>query len=74
MRPFHVADGAAHERITEQMRDLGEQLLHERDYSYEDTIGQDEPPVDSPTAPEENTATEHREGQMDVDPEFRRCM
>ena len=60
------------------MRDLGERLLHEGDFSYEDITGQDEPPVDSPPAPEENTATEHQkpdgEGQMDVDPESRRRM
>ena len=40
--------------------------------------GQDEPPVDSPTVPEENTATRHQKpdgkGQMDVDPESRRRM
>ena len=60
------------------MRDLEERLLHEGDFSYEDITGQDEPPVDSPPAPEENTATEHQkpdgEGQMDVDPESRRRM
>ena len=59
------------------MRDLGERLLHEGDFSYEDTTGQDEPPVDLPT-PGENTATGHQkpdgEGQMDVDPESRRRM
>ena len=42
------------------MRDLGERLLHAGDFSYEDITGQDEPPVDSPTAPEENTATRHQ--------------
>ena len=60
------------------MRDLGERLLHEGDFSYEDITGQDEPPVDSPPAPEENTATGHQkhdgEGQTDVDPESRRRM
>ena len=30
---------------------------NEGDFSYEDITGQDEPPVDSPPAPEENTAT-----------------
>ena len=58
------------------MRDLGERLLHEGDFSYEDITGQDEPPVDSPPAPEENTETEHPkpdgEGQMDVDRTRRR--
>ena len=43
--------------LTEHMRDLGERLLHEGDFSHEDITGQDEPPVDSPPAPEENTAT-----------------
>ena len=43
--------------LTELMRDLGERLLHEGDFSYEHITGQDEPPVDSPPAPEENTAT-----------------
>ena len=60
------------------MRDLSERLLHEGDFSYEDITGQDEPPVDSPPAQEENTATEHQkpsgEGQMDVDRESRRRM
>ena len=35
---------AAHEHATEHMRDLGERLLHEGDFSYEDITGQDEPP------------------------------
>ena len=69
-------DEAAHEHITEHMRDLGERLLHEGDFSNEDITGQDEPPVDSPPAPEENTATEHHKpdggGQVDVVPESRR--
>ena len=63
---------------TEHMRDLGERLLHEGDFSYEDITGQDERPVDRPPAPEGNTATEHQkpdeEGQIDVDPESRRRM
>ena len=62
--------------LTEHMRHVEERLLHEGDFSYEDITGQDEPPVDSPPAPEENTATEHQktdgEGQMNVDPAFRR--
>ena len=75
MRPFHVDDEAAHEHVTEHMRDLGERLLHEGDFSYEDITGQDEPPVDSPPAPGENTATRPGgEGQMDVDREARRRM
>ena len=77
-RPFTEDDEAAHEHITEHTRDLRERLLHEGDFSYEDITGQDEPPVDSPPAPEENTATEHQkpdgERHMDVDPEFRRRM
>ena len=64
--------------LRKNMRDLGERSLHEGDFSYEDITGQDERPVDSPPAPEENTATEQqkpdREGQMDVDPESRRRM
>ena len=60
------------------MRDLGERLIHEGDLSHEDITGQDEPPVDSPPAQGENTATGHRkpdgEGQMEVDPESRRRM
>ena len=78
VRPFTEDDEAAHEHITEHMRDLGERLSHEGDFSYEDITGQDEPPVDSSPAPEENTATEHQkpdgEAQMDVDPESRRRM
>ena len=58
------------------MRDLGERLLHEGDFSHDDITGQDEPPVDSSPEPEDNTATEHQkpegEGQMNVDPESRR--
>ena len=76
MRPFHDDDEAAHEHVTEHMRDLGETaLLHEGDFSYEDITGQDEPPVDSPPAPRENTRTEPSvKGQMDVEPEARRRM
>ena len=78
LRPFTEDDEVAHEHITEHMRDLGERLLHKGDFCYEDITGQGEPPVDSPPAPEENTATEHQkpdgEGQMDVDPESRRRM
>ena len=59
------------------MRDLGERLLHERDFSFEDITGHEEPPVDLPT-PGENTATGHQkpdgEGQMDVEQEPRRRM
>ena len=73
VRPFTEDDEAAHEHITEHMRDLGERLSHEGDFSYGDITGQDEPPVDSPPAPEENTTTGHQkpggEGQMDADPE-----
>ena len=72
VRPFHDDDEAAHEHVTEHMRDLGERPLHEGDFSYEDITGQDEPPVDSPPAQGENTATgppgPDGEGQMDVDP------
>ena len=45
-RPFHDDDEAAHEHVTEHMRDLRERLLHEGDFSYEDIAGQDEPPLD----------------------------
>ena len=78
VRPFHDDDEAAHEHVTEHMRDLGERLLHEGNFSYEDITGQDEPPVDSPPAQGENTATRppgpDGEGQMDVNPEARRRM
>ena len=57
------------------MRDLGERLQREGDFSYEDITGQDEPPVGSPPAPGENTATvSDGEEQMDVDPDARRRM
>ena len=36
VRPFHDDDEAAHEHVTEHMRDLGERLLHEGDFPYED--------------------------------------
>ena len=75
VRPFHDDDEAADEHATGHIRDLGERLQHEGDFSYEDITGQDEPPVDSPPAPRENTATgPSGEGQMDVDPEARRRM
>ena len=75
VRPFHDDDEAAHEHVTEHMRDLGERLLHEGDFSCGDITGQDEPPVDSPLAPRENTTTgPSGKGQMDVDPEARRRM
>ena len=48
VRPFHDDDEAAHEHVTDHMRDLVERLLHEGDFSYED-----EPPVGSPPAPGE---------------------
>ena len=74
VRPFHDDDEAPHEHVT----DLGKRLLHEGDFSYEDITGQDEPPVDSPPAPGETTATRppgpDGEGQMDMDPEARRRM
>ena len=78
VRPFHDDDEAAHEHVTEHMRDLGERRLHEGDFSYEDITGQDEPPVESPPAQRENTGTRppgpDGEGHMDVDPEARRRM
>ena len=67
VRPSTKNDKAAHGHITDHMRDLGERLLHAGDFSYEDITGQDEPHVDSPTAPD-------GEGQVDVDPESRRRM
>ena len=61
-----------HTNTSRNTRDLGERLLHEGDFLYEDITGQDEPPVDSPPAQGENTATglpgPDGEGQMDVDP------
>ena len=76
VRPFHDDDEAAHEHVTEHMRDLRERLLNEGDFSYEDITRQDEPPVDSPPEQGENTATRPPRpdgaGQMDVDPEARR--
>ena len=55
VRPFHDDDEAAHEHVMEHMRDLGERLLREGDFSYKDITGQDEPPVDCPLAPREKT-------------------
>ena len=78
VRPFTEDDEAAHEHVTEHMRDLGERLFHEGDFSHEDITGHDEPPLDSPPASEENTATRHQkpdgERQMGADPESRRRM
>ena len=67
VRPFTEDDDAAHEHITEHVRDLRKRLLHEGDFSYEDITGQDAPPVDSSPAPEENTATEHQKNSMEKD-------
>ena len=71
VRPFSEDDEAAHEHVTEHMSDVGERLLHEGDFSYEDITGYEEVPVDLPT-PGENTATGHQKpdggGQMDVEP------
>ena len=55
VRPFNEDDEAAHEHITEHMRDLGERLLHEGDFSYEDIAGHEEPPVDVPTPGEKHS-------------------
>ena len=46
-RPFHDDDETAHEHVMEHMRNLGERLIHEGDFPYEDITGQDEPPIDS---------------------------
>ena len=74
VRPFHDEDEAAHEHVTEHMRDLEERLLHEGDCPYEEITGQDEPSVDSPfVSRKKNTSTgPSGEGQMDVDLEARR--
>ena len=73
-RPFTEDDEAAHEHITEHMRDLGERLLHASDFSYEDITGQDEPPVRQSTS-RKNTATEPSSKEhIDVEPEERRRM
>ena len=76
VRPFREDEEAAHEHVTEHMRDLGERLPQEGDFSYEEITGQDEHPVDSPPAQGENTATRpprpDTERQMDVDPKARR--
>ena len=78
VQPFHDDDEAAHAHVTEHMRDLGERLLHDGDFSYEDITGQDEALLHSPPAHGENTATgppgPDGEGQMDVEPEARRRM
>ena len=78
VRSFSKNEEAAHGHIADHMRNLEKRLLHAGDLSYEDITGQDEPPVDSPTVPEENTATRHQKPdgkrQMDVDPASRRRM
>ena len=55
VRPFTEDDEAAHDHIKEHMKDLGGRLLHERDFSYEDITGHEEPPVDLPTPGEKNS-------------------
>ena len=42
-RPINEDDEAAHEHVTEHVRDLGERSLHEGDFSYEDITGHEEP-------------------------------
>ena len=61
------------------MRGLGERLLHEGDFSYENITGQDEPPMDSRPAQREKTQRQDLPGpdgerQIDVDPAARRRM
>ena len=48
VRLFHEDDGAAQEHVTEPLKKLGERLLHDSCFTYEDITGHDEPPVDSP--------------------------
>ena len=60
VRSISKNEEAAHGHIADHMRNLEKRLLHVGDLSYEDITGQDEPPVDSPTVPEENTATRHQ--------------
>ena len=78
VRPFHDDDEAAQEHVTEHMKKLGEQLLHDGDFLYEDITGQDEPPVDSPPVPGERTVTKpprpSGEEPMEVEPDGRRRM
>ena len=57
VRPFREDDEAPHEHVTEHMKRLGERLLQEGDFSYEDITGQDEPPVDRPPVPGKSTVT-----------------
>ena len=57
VRTFHNDDEEAKEHVTEHMRKLGDRLLHDGGFSYEDITGQDEPPVDSPPVPGESTVT-----------------
>ena len=75
VRPFHEDDEAAHERVTEHMKKLGERMLQDGDFPYEDITGQDEPPVDSPPR---STATRHTgpsgERSMEVEPDVQRRM
>ena len=78
VRPFHDDDEAAQEHVSEHMRKLGEQHLHDGDFPYEDITGQDEPPVDSPPVPGERTVTKppgpSGEEPMEVEPDARRRM
>ena len=73
VRPFHDDDEAAQEHVSEHMRKLGEQHLHDGDFPYEDITGQDEPPVDSPPVPGERTVTKppgpSGEEPMEVEPD-----
>ena len=54
---FHEDDEGTHEHVTEHARKLGERLLQDSDFPYEDITGQDEPPVDSPPVPGRSTVT-----------------
>ena len=78
VRPFLEDDEAAHEHVTEHMKKLGERLLQEGDFPYEDITGQDEPPVDSPPAPAPGGSTvtkpQERGRTNEVDPDVRRRM
>ena len=55
VRPHHDDDETAQEHVTEHMKKLGDQLLHDSGFSYEHLTRQDEPPVDSPPTLGEST-------------------
>ena len=77
VQPFTEDKEAAHEHVTDHIRDLGEGLSHEADFSHEASLHKKSFPVDPTTLGENSEKTSKNprwKRTMDVDPESRRRM